>query len=98
MWCSEYFCLYCGKKIENPYAPKTNKYCSNECRRKYKREQYIERWKNGEENGLKGKYQITNEENLQVLCPNCHAMTDNYGSRNKNATKGRSKYFGKSKN
>ena len=38
------------------------------------------------------------EENLQVLCPNCHAMTDNYGSRNKNATKGRSKYFGKSKN
>jgi len=37
------------------------------------------------------------EENLQVLCPNCHAMTDNYGSRNKNATKGRTKYFGKDK-
>lgn len=37
------------------------------------------------------------EENLQVLCPNCHAMTDNFGSRNKNATKGRTKYFGKGK-
>lgn len=29
----------------------------------------------------------TSPENLQVLCPNCHAMTDNYGSRNKNATR-----------
>lgn len=37
------------------------------------------------------------EENLQVLCPNCHAMTDNFGSRNKNATKGRTQYFGKDK-
>lgn len=27
------------------------------------------------------------EENLQLLCPNCHAMTENYGSRNKNATR-----------
>ena len=35
------------------------------------------------------------EENLQVLCPNCHAMTDNFGSRNKRAAKGRTKYFGK---
>jgi 5-methylcytosine-specific restriction endonuclease McrA len=137
----EYFCSYCGKKIENPYASKTNRYCSNECRYKHKRVEYIERWKNGEENGLKGKYQIatqirdyllekvnykcekcgfsgvnpyTNntilqihhidgdssnnkEENLQVLCPNCHAMTDNFGSRNKNATKGRTQYFGKDK-
>lgn len=37
------------------------------------------------------------EENLQVLCPNCHAMTDNFGSRNKNASKGRSEYFGRTK-
>ena len=29
----------------------------------------------------------TKKDNLQVLCPNCHAMTDNYGSRNKNATR-----------
>ena len=30
----------------------------------------------------------TTEENLQVLCPNCHAMTENFGSRNKNCTRG----------
>lgn len=36
------------------------------------------------------------ESNLQVLCPNCHAMTENFGSRNKNATPGRSRYFGRS--
>ena len=27
------------------------------------------------------------EENLQLLCPTCHAMTENFGSRNKNATR-----------
>lgn len=25
------------------------------------------------------------EENLQLLCPNCHSLTDNFGSRNKNS-------------
>lgn len=35
------------------------------------------------------------EENLKVLCPNCHALTENYGSRNKNSTRidRRTKYF-----
>ena len=28
------------------------------------------------------------EDNLQVLCPNCHAMTENFGSRNKNSRRG----------
>lgn len=32
------------------------------------------------------------EENLQVLCPNCHSLTENYGSRNKNACRQRSTY------
>lgn len=27
------------------------------------------------------------EENLQLLCPNCHALTENYGNLNKNATR-----------
>lgn len=27
-------------------------------------------------------------ENLQVLCPNCHAMTENFGSRNKFSARG----------
>ena len=25
------------------------------------------------------------EENLQLLCPNCHSLTENFGSRNKNS-------------
>lgn len=37
------------------------------------------------------------EENLIILCPNCHAMTENYGSKNKNGLKARTDYFGKGK-
>lgn len=33
------------------------------------------------------------EENLEVLCPNCHSLTENYGSLNRNAAKGRADYF-----
>lgn len=29
----------------------------------------------------------TKKENLQVLCPNCHAMTENFGSRNKSSVR-----------
>ena len=29
----------------------------------------------------------TSEDNLQLLCPNCHALTENFGSRNKRATR-----------
>lgn len=36
------------------------------------------------------------ESNLQLLCPNCHALTENFGSRNKNQQE-RTKYFGKDK-
>lgn len=36
------------------------------------------------------------EENLQLLCPNCHCLTENFGSRNKNAPNGKSKYYRKS--
>lgn len=38
-----------------------------------------------------------NEDNLQLLCPSCHSLTENFGSRNKNATNGRSIYYGKTK-
>lgn len=27
------------------------------------------------------------EENLQLLCPNCHSLTENYGALNKNSTR-----------
>ena len=39
----------------------------------------------------------TNEDNLMVLCPNCHALTENFGSRNTNSTRvdRRTKYYRK---
>lgn len=33
------------------------------------------------------------EDNLQVLCPNCHSLTENFGSRNHNAPNGKSQYY-----
>lgn len=33
--------------------------------------------------------------NIELLCPNCHSLTDNFGSRNKNATEGRSECYGR---
>lgn len=39
-----------------------------------------------------GDYTNNTEENLEVLCLNCHGMTENYKSRNKNGRKGRKKY------
>lgn len=37
------------------------------------------------------------ESNLQVLCPNCHSLTENFGSRNRNAPRGKSAYYKKAK-
>lgn len=119
-------CPNCGKIISGKSI-----YCSVECRTAYKRKEYIEKWKNGEVSGMKGKDDIATaireyikskynnscqicgwnevnpytglvplqihhidgdclnnkEENLQLLCPNCHSLTENFGSRNKNCTR-----------
>lgn len=121
-----HICLICGKEFEHTRAAK-NKFCSHSCHQEYKYRQYIERWKNGEENGLRGEYGLSKyirryllekhsykcekcgwggkneftetiplemhhidgdytnnkEENLQVLCPNCHSLTETYKSHNK---------------
>ena len=124
----EIFCVVCGKKL-NGY--KTT-FCSNECRKEFEEKQYneyIERWKKGEEPGCTPSYKIhkyvkryllekhnnscqecgwnkvnkhtgnvplqihhidgdctnNSEDNLQLLCPNCHSLTENFGSRNKNS-------------
>ncbi len=36
---------------------------------------------------IDGNCMNNSENNLQLLCPNCHALTENYGSRNKNCTR-----------
>ena len=123
-------CLNCGKEY---YASRNSKkkFCSIKCQGEYKHKQYIERWKNGEEDGMSGKYGISaairsylfekynnkcqicgwgeenlyshniplqvhhidgnyknnNEDNLQLLCPNCHSLTDTFMTLNKNGRK-----------
>lgn len=49
---------------------------------------------------IDGNCKNNSEENLQLLCPNCHVLTDNFGSRNKNATRidRRTKYYRESQN
>lgn len=46
---------------------------------------------------IDGNSENNTEENLQVLCPNCHSLTNNFGSRNNNAPRGKSAYYGKAK-
>jgi Zn finger protein HypA/HybF involved in hydrogenase expression len=129
----EIYCQYCGKKLENVQS----KFCDLKCQHEYYYQKYIERWKNGEENGLKGEYSISQhikrylfekhnnkcekcgwgetneftgtiplevhhmdgdytnnkEENLQLLCPNCHSLTETHKSHNKKGRQGRKKYY-----
>ena len=116
------YCLNCGKQLR--YSAK--KYCSCTCQSEYEYSSYIERWKNGQESGIKGRYEVSNyirkylfnknhskcqkcgwgeinpvtklvplqihhidgdclnndEKNLELLCPNCHSLTETYGSLN----------------
>lgn len=130
--CSEAFCQNCGKQLTNG----NGKYCSEKCQMEHRYKQYIEKWKNGEVDGVKGKADISNhvrryifekydykcqccgwsetnkhtgkvplqihhidgncknnkEENLELLCPNCHSLTDNFGSLNKSESGRRYKW------
>ena len=127
-------CLNCGKILKSSRS----KYCNSVCQHEYQHNQWIIRWKKGEETGLKGKYGISNhlkkylfnkydykcakcgwgeinpytqtlpleiehidgnylnnnEDNLIVLCPNCHSLTSTYKGANKGrGRQERSKYY-----
>jgi len=43
-----------------------------------------------ESHHIDGNHKNNNDDNLQLLCPNCHAITDNYKGKNRN--KGRKEY------
>ncbi len=47
-------CINCEKEIS-----KRNKYCSIKCQKEYEYKQYIEKWKRGLEEGIRGDYQIS---------------------------------------
>lgn len=49
-------CLCCGKILYR----KDNKYCSQKCQLDYQYYQWVQKWKNGEETGLRGDYGISN--------------------------------------
>lgn len=129
----ERFCVNCGKPLKKYHQ---SFFCSLSCSTEHKYLDYIKRWKNGEEDGLKGEYGISQkirkylkekfgnkcqicgwgetniftgnvplevhhidgdyrnnkEENLQLLCPNCHSLTETFKNSNKNGRKGRKKY------
>lgn len=132
-------CIYCGKTFIK-YPSSKHLYCSTECAGAHRRQQYIEAWKSGDNNGttnytcsnfvrnyllqkhnykcekcgwgeinpftgkiplqihhIDGNSENNIEKNLQVLCPNCHSLTENFGSRNNNAPRGKSAYYGKAK-
>ena len=123
-----HICANCGKEFEHRYTS-DNKYCSFNCQHEHEYKLFIERWKNGDESGVTGKYgismhirrylfeknnskcqicgwgeenQVTHkiplqihhidgdctnnkEENLQLLCPHCHSLTDTFGNLNENS-------------
>lgn len=116
-------CLNCGKELTG----KQTKYCCVKCQTDYQYKQWIIRWQDGKETGLRGKYQVSNyirrfllekydnkcakcgwgeanpftgtlpleidhidgdytnntEDNLILLCPNCHSLTATYKGANK---------------
>ena len=122
-------CLNCGKELIG--NKKNNKYCCQQCQLDYQHKQYIEKWKSGQESGLKGKYDVSNhirkylfeknnnscqkcgwnkinpitgnvplqihhidgdclnnsEDNLELLCPNCHSLTETFGNLNKTSSR-----------
>lgn len=129
----ERICINCGEVITG----RGLKYCDNSCQKEYEYKQYIDRWKQGLETGLRGEYQVSErirrylfetrgqkceqcgwsevnlftgkipveihhkdgnyknntEENLQILCPNCHSLTATYKNANVNGgRKERAKY------
>lgn len=123
-------CLNCGKPLLS-----NKKYCSAKCQQSFQYKNYIERWKEGKETGVRGEYGVSKhirrylfekyenkcslckwgemnpfsgkiplevhhkdgdyknnkEENLELLCPNCHSLTATYKAMNKQGRKGRKK-------
>ena len=51
-------CKKCKQNIVDK-KHKNRTYCSHKCQQEYQTEEYIIRWKNGEESGSRGKFNIS---------------------------------------
>lgn len=66
-------CLNCGNELIN----RRTKYCDNKCQSDYQYKQYIERWKSGKEDGMRGRYQLSKHiirylfEKYDFKCSRC---------------------------
>lgn len=49
------YCKNCGKELNERHKT----YCDNHCQMEFQYKQYIEKWKNGLEDGLRGEYQVS---------------------------------------
>lgn len=43
----------------NSPVSRRNKYCSNKCQQQFQYKEYISRWKQGLETGMRGDYQVS---------------------------------------
>ena len=48
-------CINCGREL----TQRQTKYCCYKCQQSYEQKQWVERWKNGDESGLRGSYQVS---------------------------------------
>lgn len=51
---AQHYCKYCGKLLK-----KTQNYCSNKCQNEHIHKQYIQRWQQGQETGMCGKWDLS---------------------------------------
>jgi hypothetical protein len=126
-------CLSCSTKLED----ENKKYCNTKCQNDYRYKLFIDNWKLGNHNGMRGKtstshhirrylfeknnsscsecgwskrnkftnkiplelehidgdFSNNNENNLKLLCPNCHSLTATWKGANKKQGRPRQKYY-----
>lgn len=129
-------CKVCSVSFDT-YESHKRKYCSVKCQNDERYFSFIEKWKKGEVNGMRGKTSTSHhirrylfekynnccsecgwskvntttqkiplelehidgdftnnkEQNLKLLCPNCHSLTPTWKGANKKQGRPRSKYY-----
>jgi hypothetical protein len=62
-----YFCLNCNKEHLFKGHSYANKYCDNKCQQEFQYKQYITEWKQGLQDGRKGKLQTSGHIHRYIL-------------------------------